>query len=120
MPALARPIKTGIPQTFGEPILQGLSGLLVSPGKGIIWYMPILFVLPFVISAFYRQHRLITVFFASIVVVELLLFSNVIYWHGDPAWGPRYIYPTVPFLVLPLGIVLEKWESSGPGASEAF
>ena len=114
------PIKTGIPPTFGEPIIQGLSGLLVSPGKGIIWYMPILFVLPFVIVPFCRQHRLITLFFASIVVVEVLLFSNVIYWHGDPAWGPRYIYPTVPFLVLPLGIVLERWASLGAWTRRAF
>lgn len=114
------PIKTGIPPTFGEPIFQGLSGLLVSPGKGIIWYMPILFLLPFVISTFYRQHKLVTLFFGSIVVVELLLFSNVIYWHGDPAWGPRYIYPTVPFLVLPLGVILERWDGLTRWARRGF
>lgn len=100
---------TGIPPTFGEPILQGLAGLTLSPGKGLIWYMPILFVLPFVVRQFYRQHRLTTAFFAAIVLTELLLFSTVIYWHGDPAWGPRYIFSTAPFLVLPIGIVLERW-----------
>ncbi|HZT95205.1 MAG TPA: glycosyltransferase family 39 protein [Chloroflexota bacterium] len=101
--------KTGIPATFGEPILRGLSGLVLSPGKGILWYMPIIFALPFVVRQFYRQHKLITGFFGAIVLVELLLFSTVIYWHGDPAWGPRYIYSATPFLVFPLGIILERW-----------
>jgi hypothetical protein len=32
-----------------------------------------------------------------------LLYGYVQYWHGDPAWGPRYVYPLVPFLTLPLG-----------------
>jgi hypothetical protein len=112
--------KTGIPPTFGEPILQGLSGLVLSPGKGIIWYMPIVFVLPFVVVPFYRQHRLIALLFASIVAVELLLFSNVIYWHGDPAWGPRYIFSTSPFLVLPLGVVLERWAGLTAWAKRGF
>lgn len=100
---------THIPPTFGEPIWQGFSGLILSPGKGLIWYMPILFALPFVIRHFYRQHRLTTFLFGAIVMIQVLEFSNVIYWHGDPAWGPRYIYSTVPFLVLPLGIILERW-----------
>jgi hypothetical protein len=101
--------KTGIPPTFGEPFLHGLAGLTLSPGKGLIWYMPILFLLPFAIKRFYRQHTELMLLFGAIVVVYFLLESNVIYWHGDPAWGPRYIYPTVPFLVWPLGVLLERW-----------
>jgi len=100
---------TGIPSTFGEPILQGLTGLLISPGKGILWYMPILFALPFVALPFYRQNRILALFFAAIVAITILLYSTVIYWHGDPAWGPRYIYSATPFLVFPLGILLERW-----------
>jgi len=111
--------KTGIPPTFGEPILQGLAGLTLSPGKGLLWYMPILFLLPFAVRQFYAQHRLTALLFAGIVVVELLLFSSVIYWHGDPAWGPRYIYPTVPFLVLPLGVLLERWGTVKRGMKAA-
>jgi hypothetical protein len=43
-----------------------------------------------------------------------MLYSYVTYWHGDPAWGPRYIYPIVPFLTLPLGTLLQfrgRWRS---------
>lgn len=114
------PAKTGIPTTFGQPFLQGFTGLTVSPGKGLIWYMPILFVLPFVVRAFYRRHRLVTTFFAGIVGVELILFSLVIYWHGDPAWGPRYIFPTVPYLILPMGVVLERWPELSAWPKRAF
>lgn len=112
--------KTGIPPTFGEPILRGLSGLTLSPGKGIIWYMPILFILPFALKRFYRQHPEITMLFGGIVLVFFLFESNVIYWHGDPAWGPRYIYSTVPFLVLPLGVVLERWANIRRSAKTLF
>lgn len=114
------PFKTGIPSTFGEPILQGLTGLLMSPGKGIIWYMPILFALPFVALPFYRQNRILALFFAAIVAITVLLYSTVIYWHGDPAWGPRYIYSATPFLVLPLGILLERWSELTVWAKRLF
>ncbi len=111
---------TGIPSTFGEPPLQGLTGLLISPGKGIIWYMPVLFALPFVAVWFYRQNPLQALFFAAIVVMTVVLYSTVIYWHGDPAWGPRYIYSATPFLVLPLGILLERWQDLGAWSKRLF
>src|SRR5262249_31681664 len=29
--------------------------------------------------------------------------------HGDPAWGPRYLFALLPYLILPLGEVLGRW-----------
>jgi hypothetical protein len=36
-----------------------------------------------------------------------LLYGYVTYWHGDPTWGPRYVFPTVPLLLLPLGTLFQ-------------
>jgi hypothetical protein len=33
-------------------------------------------------------------------------------WYGTESWGPRYLLPLIPFLVLPLGYVLEEKGSS--------
>jgi hypothetical protein len=49
------------------------------------------------------------VFCAALVLVTVLFYSNVLYWHGDPSWGPRYLYVVVPYLVLPLGEILAAW-----------
>jgi hypothetical protein len=102
-------LKTGVPQTFGEPILSGLGGLTISPGKGLVWYCPLVFLLVTALPLFWRRDRCVTALFGLIVLAQFGLFSNVIYWHGDPAWGPRYVYATLPFLVIPLGSLVDRW-----------
>jgi hypothetical protein len=88
---------------FGYAPWIGGPGLLISPGKGLLWYCPTIFLLAIAGPRFSKRFPAL---FAGIVAVFLgfvLLYANVTYWHGDPAWGPRYIYPAVPFLTLPLG-----------------
>lgn len=98
-------------KTFGEPPWVGFSGLSVSPGKGIIWYMPLLFLLPWAGARFYRRIPSPALLFGALVAVTLVFYSTVLYWHGDPAWGPRYLYPVIPYCVLPLGEILARWRS---------
>jgi hypothetical protein len=101
------PLATGHHETlFGYPMWLGAPGLLVSPGKGLIWYSPTIFLLIFAGRPFYRRFPALSIAFGAILVAFVLLYSNVTFWHGDPAWGPRYIYPVVPFLTLPLGELL--------------
>lgn len=103
-------VQTGLHErTFGEPPLQGLANLILSPGKGLLWYLPLVFVLPWAIRAFYRRAPSLAVFFAALCGLTLLFYANVLYWHGDPAWGPRYLYTIVPYLILPLGEILMSW-----------
>jgi hypothetical protein len=102
--------KTGLHErTFGEPPWAGLAGLLVSPGKGFLWYMPVVLLVPFVARRFYRRTGSLLIFLLAIALAPLLFYSNVLFWHGDPAWGPRYLYTSVPYLVLPLGEIFALW-----------
>jgi hypothetical protein len=96
-------------KTFGEPPWIGLPGLLVSPGKGIIWYLPLVFLLPWAAPRFYRRLPGPALLFAALVTLTLFFYANVLYWHGDPAWGPRYLYPMLPYLILPLGEIISAW-----------
>lgn len=112
-------VRFGAPWRLGEsasaqlglPIWQGVPNLLLSPAKGIVWYLPLLWLLPLAIRPFWRrspdQGWLIAVLFASAV----LFYANIVYWHGDPAWGPRYLFPVVPLLILPLGELIESFAS---------
>lgn len=89
--------------TFGYAIWKGAAGLLISPGKGLLWYCPTIFLLVFALPAFRRRFPAMTVGIAAMTVAIFTLYGYVTFWHGDPAWGPRYVYPIVPFLTLPLG-----------------
>lgn len=105
------PFVTGLSTpTFGTGFWAGFTGLLVSPGKGLIWYAPVVLLLPLVGARFYRRNRVMALLFAALILLPILFYSNVLYWHGDPAWGPRYLYPALPYLVLPLGELFATWK----------
>ncbi|GAC1467680.1 MAG: hypothetical protein PVSMB7_14630 [Chloroflexota bacterium] len=111
---LGNVFNTGLREsTWGEPFFTGLAGLLVSPGKGLIWYLPLVFLLPWALPRFYRRAPSLVPFFAVLIMLPLVFYSNLLYWHGDPAWGPRYLYTAVPYLVLPLGELLSAWSRLG-------
>jgi hypothetical protein len=110
------PFLTGLhEQTLGEPFFQGLVGLLISPGKGLIWYLPLLVLLPFTVRRFYARSASLSALFLVLILLPVLFYSNVLYWHGDPSWGPRYLYTTVPYLILPLGEILSRWHRAHAG-----
>jgi hypothetical protein len=47
-------------------------------------------------------------------IFYLLFLSKNIYWHGDFAWGPRYLLPITPYLVLPIAPLLDSpaWQKT--------
>jgi len=100
------PLATGhYEKLFGYPPQKGIPGLLISPGKGLLWYCPVIFLLVFAGPMFARRYPALLTSFAAVVAGMVILYANVTFWHGDPAWGPRYLYPAVPFLILPIGML---------------
>jgi hypothetical protein len=95
-------------ETWSTPLLEGVYGLLLSPGKGVFWYAPIL--VPSVLGMFklYPRWRaeilLLTTFFLS----YLLFHAGFWIWWGGDCWGPRYLVPVLPFLVLGAGSLLNS------------
>lgn len=95
-------------KVFGYPIWLGAAGLVLSPGKGLLWFSPVIFLLIIALPRFRRRYPTLAVTFLLLPIIMVLLYGYVTYWHGDPAWGPRYIYPALPFLILPLGELLYR------------
>jgi len=93
---------------FGTPILVGLFGQLFSSGKSIFLYAPVLVLSWSGFSVFKRKFGAEALLFGSIFVVNVLFYSKFISWAGDGSWGPRYLIPFVPLLLVPVGSLLSS------------
>ncbi|MEO8288588.1 MAG: glycosyltransferase family 39 protein [Chloroflexota bacterium] len=91
---------------FSTPLLEGLGGLLFSPGKSIFLYAPVLLLVPFGIWLMYRSRggsgKLTVVLILAETVAGFLFNALWWAWTGNFAWGPRLIMPILPLLVWPL------------------
>jgi hypothetical protein len=103
------PLTTGyLPQErFATPILEGLYGLTLSPGKGIFWYAPILFVALLAWPALFRRHRAEALLVATTVLSNLAFYAPWYLWWAGHAWGPRFLVTILPFAALSLAPALE-------------
>jgi hypothetical protein len=84
-------------------------GLLFSPGKGLIFYSPLVVLGALGMPRLWRQDRS----FAAALLVLLLILTCVSgassYW-GDEVWGPRYIVPAAWTMLVPIA----WWADSRP------
>jgi hypothetical protein len=63
-------------------------------------YIPFLATLAFSAPMFYRRARREAIVSVFLFTFCALLFSAWYYWWGGTNWGPRFLVPTIPFLVL--------------------
>jgi hypothetical protein len=93
----------------------GLVGLLVSPGKGLIFYFPLALMLPIALVFQYRQDKCVFFLTTYIIIVSWIYFGTLEandesrFWSGAIAWGPRYLIPTLPFIVIALGTLFRHY-----------
>lgn len=96
------------PEGFGYGVLQapwrGLWGLLLSPGKGLLLFCPVVLLglggwRP--LAARSAAMRLTAVVQAAALVARWLFIATRSDWHGGFCLGPRYLLMVVPFLLWP-------------------
>ena len=92
---------------FSTPLLTGLAGLMLSAGKGFFWYNPMMLLSLPGMWLLWRRDRRICAATGVMVAVLVLFFSCWEQWHGDWAWGPRYMLALLPLLLLPLAATLK-------------
>ena len=104
-------ISTGVtaPVSLYTP-LEAFFGLLFSPGLGLFIFSPILFLSFFAFPNFYKNYKKEFFLFIGIIAAFLFYFSfiNTNSWHGLVGWSARYVILIIPFLLLPLGLTLDK------------
>jgi hypothetical protein len=102
------PLDTGyLPEeSFNGVWAEGIAGLLVSPGRGLFLYAPVLLLALPALPTFARKYRVEAILFGGVVLIHVLLYGKWFMWHGGYAWGPRFMVPSLPFLVILMAPVL--------------
>lgn len=88
---------------FETPLILGLFGLLISPGKGVLWYNPIVWLgLPGFITL-WRVRRAEAVMITLLSITSLIFYALYSFWTGGWNWGPRYLLPLLPLWLIAMG-----------------
>jgi len=123
------PLETGYgaqatPAAYTTPLLVGLYGLLLSPGKGVLWYAPALWVTPWAwkevigttldrpwhggrIMVQVEPARRAALIALAMWIVALLLYGSFEHWAGDGSFGPRYLVPLLAPALIVVVLVLD-------------
>jgi hypothetical protein len=107
------PFASGYPawERFTHPLLAGVWGLLFSSEKGLFVYNPILIVSLLALPLFWRRHRSEALVILAVAALHILVYARWHDWRGGVAWGPRFLVPLLPLLILPLAPLLtEVWQ----------
>ncbi|MEM7481596.1 MAG: hypothetical protein AAF481_10520 [Acidobacteriota bacterium] len=98
------------PPFFGSPI-DGLLGLLFSPGKSILLYSPVVLLAVAGWFALRRRWKWLAWAAAGTFLMQLVFTAFLSFWHGDWCWGPRYLMVVLPLVSLGLAFLdLAGWK----------
>jgi hypothetical protein len=93
---------------FDSPLWRGTLGLLLSPGSSVFAYSPLLVLAPAGLTALWRARRAETLVILGLFVTLVGFYAKFDGWSGLwSAPGPRYLYPLVPLLLLPVGLWID-------------
>ncbi len=98
---------------FSSPLLEGLSGLLISPAKGVFWYCPVLLLAVAGARRFAVRRPALALATAAASLLHVIAMAKYYQWPGGDCWGPRFLVPLLPLWVLPAGEVFSRWRESG-------
>lgn len=93
-------------QRFQSPV-TGLSGLLFSAGKGVVFYCPIVVLGALLWRKLHRERPVESTVWALMILGRILFLASFRDWHGGFCLGPRYLLNLFPYLLVPLALELE-------------
>jgi hypothetical protein len=93
------------------PFLEGFTGLLVSPGRGLVGYFPLALAAGLGWRRFHAARPLESWFVALSTAALLALYARWQMWDGGWCWGPRFLLPLVPLLLLPIASLMDTLRS---------
>ena len=104
------PKKAAISPLYPHRFFTAFYGLLFSTGRGLIFFFPLICLLPIAYLKFKSSHPNEARLFLSFTLILFVLLLPMIDWHAGSSWGPRYLLPIIPFCIFPLGVLADiKW-----------
>lgn len=101
------------------PFFEGVTGLLVSPGRGLLWFAPIAVASVAFAPRFARRFPMEAAFSLAALATLVCTYASWYMWEGGWCWGPRFLVPAMPLLLLPVGAWLSETPRH-PGARAGF
>lgn len=92
-------------ESFSANWLVGIRGLLISPGRGLFLYCPILLLAIPGAFWFRRNRPWILIHILTLTAIYIAVYGKWYMWHGGFSWGPRFMVVLMPFLSLLTGPV---------------
>jgi hypothetical protein len=83
--------------------------LLISPGRGLFIYNPILIFALLAFPAYIRKNGAIAVVAILFALITLIFHARFWTWHGGWTPGTRFMLPALPFLMLAIPAALQHW-----------
>ncbi|OGJ85027.1 MAG: hypothetical protein A2268_16035 [Candidatus Raymondbacteria bacterium RifOxyA12_full_50_37] len=109
-------VRFGSIATVGQPwsfspasIPIGIAGLLISPGRGLVWYGPIVLFACMGLTVGLAAKKREAIVVALISACFLLLHSAWFFWHGGWSWGPRLLLPALALACAALGLLSQRF-----------
>jgi hypothetical protein len=100
------PLDTGLMRdpnvSFDTPVLVGLHGLLLSPGRSMFLYAPLTAAGVVALVQLGRSDRSTAIFLGAFPAAFLPVYAMMRQWDGGESYGPRYLVPVIAFLILPI------------------
>lgn len=84
------------------------AALLVSPSRGMFFYMPFLILAPVGFVALCRQSRRDALLCAAPFLTQFVIVSGFNSWAGGWSWGPRYLLPVLALMIPSVGFALRR------------
>lgn len=103
----------GLQSNFGGRLYDGLFGLLLSPGKGLFFFSPIVILGIIGFPAYLRARRPQALLIAGVALAVLAGHMKFHSWYGGWTWGPRYLVAIVPLLLVPAALWVPQALSLG-------
>jgi hypothetical protein len=92
----------------------GLAGLLLAPGRGLLWMAPGILLLPLgAVQAHRRDEHLLPWVVLGVGLCVLVPTAFLHGWHGAQTYGPRYLLPLLPFAWVLVALALDRYGRRG-------
>lgn len=104
-------LDVGYQANFFGSLPLGLVAELFSPGRGLLWYFPLLALVPVGAVRLWRGGRWRQLLILGLPVAAYLPIYAMWQGLGGWAWGPRFMIPLVPLLALLAGEAIPAFRS---------
>jgi len=94
--------------TFDTPLLKGLYGFLLSPGKSVFIFAPPVILALAGLRRLWKLERGAATVAILLPLIYLFFFARYTQWEGGYCVGPRYMVPSIVLLCLALGPILAE------------